>query len=402
MSSQRSKNLPAERDVSKLGEIVSIKYVNQRPYVTISEKFGSYSLPICLSPGLGVADLERVKTGGLCLSPAQTYLGESVFFLCPNSVQSLNCLDKIIESIKLSTASSWISQGNKINEDEYVKLGDKVYNKSQCYLRALSLTPDHSLAWYNLGCTLIGTQESVRVQGKTYSATACSIKAISLYKTWDLAWYQLGHNLYASQQDKALVNGRLVGEKECYIMAIELNPKRSFPWCSLGVALNKDETIIISGRRYTQHECFIKAVTLDSRDAESWSRVGKTLPESQTHVLVNDELHTRLQCQLQAIALNKNCALPWNFLGEILNNKDAIDLNGETLNSRQCYIKALEINVNFSSAWNNLGAALLPGEEMVVNGVTVSERDCYINALHLDNNNADAQRNLWFGSSIQS
>lgn len=432
-----------ENEKTVLGDLVTLSNKDKCSYLTINYNSSSLCRPLRSSQGLGKTDLASIKTSELNLKIVKEYLGESVFFVSSNpsksSIYLLSTISKSIESIKLNNPRFWVSQGNKIEANEYIEFSGTIYNKRQCYLKSLSFLEklgsawnglggtlnetettevdgflfnkidcftlalnkhDDSRIWFNLGCALFGTQTTAIVHKKLYSASECYLKALSLDTGWYRAWHGLGYSLSFIPNNQIMVDEKVLNEKECYVRALELEPNNLPSWYSLGVALDESEHTLISNKTYSKHQCFLEALHLDTQDGRSWCGVGRTLPREDNYVLVNEVRFTKIQCQLQAIALDKSAPLPWFFLGEILNNKDTIDLNGETLSSKKCYIKALELCPYFSSAWNNIGATLLPNEKVEINGESFREYDCYTAALHWDKNNDNAKNNIRFSSYI--
>jgi len=430
---------PQSADWASQTKLASLHYIDQSPYLTVSDHFGSLTLPLCVASGLDTTDLSNIdpKQHGLLIS--KNHLGTAVFFLGAKANGQKNCSNLVaraLEHIKFKTSSFWVNQGDKLSANEYVNVNGNVYTNRQCYLKALDCNIQNSYAWGRLGQTLETnetvvvddiphrkidclarslmiddrssagwydlariveiTDKNILVNDKKYSVAQCYVKSLSINNKSANTWHGLGCNLNLTQQKSILVGRKLMSEKQCYVKSLELDSTHSQSWLALASTLDEKELVIISNKQYSKNGCFQQALDSNPLDADTWSGVGATLLKDQEFVDSQGSVYNRLKCQIKAVAIDKNIALPWARLGEILNNYQTIKIDGELYTSRGCYVKALELDSKVSQTWNNLGAILLPYETVTISGEVFTEQDCYKKALALSPNHKNILENARF------
>ena len=414
----------------RLMQVKGVHFQDLRPYLTISDnRVGSLSLPLCVAPGINKIDLGRLRTNKLDLSLTKTHLGEPVFFLDTKTSQKSGCfLSRALSSIRYKQADFWVNQATKLRSDEFVECQGKIFNKRQCYLKALSLSNTMSVAWLGLGCTLklgdeievndeffdskrcylqalqlnnfdtnenlgigwsnlgrnLSRNEIINVFDEVYTAKQCHLKSLSIDIDNHAAWYGLGDSLNSHQNELIEINGKKIGARGCFVNSLELKINQGSAWNSLGVLLHQNENVEVSGQTYSKHECLLEALHFDNHNTYLWGEVGKTIPGKNSIVEVNNKTYSQLQCFLKAISLDTGNDVALVYLGEALGEKETIAINDTDMDSRDCYIKALEISSNSSArAWNNLGVLLFPGETVEISGEIATERECYVRAIQL-------------------
>ncbi|NOQ13379.1 MAG: tetratricopeptide repeat protein [Methyloprofundus sp.] len=126
--------------------------------------------------------------------------------------------------------------------------------------------------------------------------------------------------------------------EQAYRKAIELDPKRSYPWTFLGVLLQNHQS------RYNEAEqAYHKAIELDPKDSYSWNFLGNLL---QNHLSRYKEAE---QAYRQAIQLDPKGSYSWNNLGNLL--QDHLSRYKE---AEQTYLKAKSLDKGDLTPTSNL------------------------------------------------
>jgi type IV secretory pathway VirB2 component (pilin) len=166
----------------------------------------------------------------------------------------------------------------------------------QCYVQAVTqavtLNPQYSNGWINLGNTVYGTQ-TVTVSGTSYTKQDCYVQAVTVNSQCADAWFNLGYNLSGPQT--VTVGETLYTKRDCYVQAVIADSQIADSWAWLGTSLSSTETVIVSETVFTQQDCYVQAVTLNPQLSNGWFNLGNTLSGTQT-VIVSGTVFTQQDC----------------------------------------------------------------------------------------------------------
>jgi hypothetical protein len=102
-------------------------------------------------------------------------------------------------------------------------------------------TPSNSSAWNSLGIQGGGT-----VQGTIYNKKDCFMKALQLNPNNANAWINIGF------EGGGTVQGKIYNKKDCFMKTLQLDPNNAYAWKSLGV----EGGGTVQGKSYSQQQCF--------------------------------------------------------------------------------------------------------------------------------------------------
>lgn len=163
---------------------------------------------------------------------------------------------------------AWVNLGNGVRDGERVAVRGNSYTATECYVKALELSPNYSMAWYDLG-TRMGAEETVTVAGKPYTQLGCLRRALELNPDSPWAWINLGATLDAG--DTTTVSWRAYTNRQCFLKALELDQSMSAAWSDLGATMMPEETVDVNQVPFTREECFRMALALDPGNAAARS-----------------------------------------------------------------------------------------------------------------------------------
>ncbi|MBX3738672.1 MAG: tetratricopeptide repeat protein [Candidatus Didemnitutus sp.] len=166
-------------------------------------------------------------------------------------------------------------------------------------------------------------------------AEAAYRKAIELDPKRAYPWNDLG-NLLQNHL------GRPAEAEVAYRKAIELGPIYAYPWNGLGNLLKNHLS-----RPAEAEAAYRKAIELDPIYANPWNGLGNLL---QDHLGRPAEAEVAYR---KAIELDPELAYPWNGLGNLLQVHFSRPAEAEV-----AYRKAIELDPKFTNPWNGLGSLL--------------------------------------------
>lgn len=168
-------------------------------------------------------------------------------------------------------------------------------------------------------------------------------------------------------------------KRECYELAITMDPTLAEAYYNLGTILHAGECATLGALMLDEGECFRRAVELDETMAPAWFNLGVSLKAS-------NNANTKSIFDLPASLQGENHQ---QYFFTKTNPETGIEypivlINGEEFEKRDCYVKALDIDPDLPYAWFNLGIALGAADCVCVREDSYSDLECFVRALNLD------------------
>ena len=231
--------------------------------------------------------------------------------------------------------------------------------------------------------------------GQGLSSVQCFVKALEAAESSDSVrsdtadtWLRLAQRLSRVGQEKVIVAEKELSRKMCYdCVVLRGSPSDSHFWIAL--ALGTGAGGEVDGQTYDEAQCYLRALEIDPRSAPAWNSLGVKYEGKE--VLVLGETCSEVECYKRALAADRTWSPSWRNLGI----EGGVELDGKTYTKVDCYIKSIENDAEYHVAWNSLGSEVSTAGGIVqVAGKSYTEMDCYVRALEINPGYSTAWRNL--------
>lgn len=222
-----------------------------------------------------------------------------------------------VELLKLEPENSdaWGKLGIVLSDEKEpsVRVGSRRYSAQDCFVEAILHDDRNVNAWYNLGVSIGDATKSIEIRRKSRGIFAgrhnehsekvtprdCFAQALSIVisggddrhqqqqqqhddELISAAWNGLGNSVI-HDHDRVTIPGLAapLTRRQCYVNAVEKNPKFSTAWMNLGVSMGspidektgKTPHTTVHVRPFgklSQQDCFVQAVQADETNADAW------------------------------------------------------------------------------------------------------------------------------------
>ena len=211
-----------------------------------------------------------------------------------------------------------------------------------------------------------GDEENESLDGDQLVSTA--VDALAADTKDGTLWYNTALALSGADTCEAVtVEGEDYSEVDCYVKAVELDPKLSDAWYNLGHSMPGDVKVIVNGDRMSRAQCFAKAIeTRRFDDAEAWCNLGDVLLADDgpvSKVMVRGVEYTAEDCALKALKRDTTNHIAWNNLGEALKaSGTSAVVQGHSVGAKDCFVRSLELDDTLPEVWENLGRLISESE----------------------------------------
>jgi tetratricopeptide (TPR) repeat protein len=288
-------------------------------------------------------------------------------------------------------ADAWVELGNAlVGGGGTYSIDGEALTASDCYRRAIAAKPTYARGWYRLAVA-VKQGEHVDVQGTPHTQTSLLTIALTLDSKSGAAWDVLGCAIRDSGVGRVTVSGEVITERECYLRAIERDPRFPDSYTHLAQVLAPDERVSLSSVCATRVELDHGVVVNYPQSTAAWRCLGEALLDAEritpTVAIIGQHL-SAADCFAQALARSgSRDAASW--LGLIRATAvDPITIgDASTQISRlDCFVKALSFSDgHFPDCWTLLGDYLQSQpyglQEFFFEGRNMSPRDCWVKAL---------------------
>ncbi|CUG79759.1 transmembrane protein, putative [Bodo saltans] len=255
----------------------------------------------------------------------------------------------------------------------------KNLTRVQCFVEAIALNPDHAIGYALVAKTLSSMRFPFKPkhEKKGLSQVECCMKAISLDNSCSTAYFALGKSL--KEGATALVDKSKLSRQDCLVRAIEkANDEDNEDddivceaFVALGQALESPTAQVLVGTKlYHQTDCFIKALDTNPRLPDALMERGRALGDREAVSHFGKVLNKK-GFIAAAIAGKPDSPFPYYYLGEAL-VRDQHSLSVST--------SALKTSTTTAST-----AAALPSAKVTRDNRTVSMNamECFVEAISL-------------------
>ncbi|MFM9268116.1 tetratricopeptide repeat protein [Tychonema sp. BBK16] len=220
---------------------------------------------------------------------------EKAISLAPNFAEAYRQLARVWTQLqKREKATEFWYQAFKIEPnwataEEYVTLGNNLVEQekfdraSECYLQAIEIDPDLSIAYHNLGEMRFREQRWKEAIANYQQAIVINPKAFDSYYSLGKTWAAQG------KLDEAIAS---------YQKSLEINPKYARACLSLG------NTFVQNGELDAAINCYRNVLEIDNNSYWTHNYLGEALAQQS-------RWQEAVICYHKAIALNPN--IPWFY-----------------------------------------------------------------------------------------
>ncbi|CAE8679632.1 unnamed protein product [Polarella glacialis] len=146
-----------------------------------------------------------------------------------------------------------------------------------------------ALEWQELGIAGGGTFD-----GKEHSQKDCYLMALGIDPKNHYTWYGLG------TAGGGTFEGKEHSQKDCYLMTFSIDPRYHHAWCGLGIAGGGT----FDGKEHCQKDCYLMALSIDPRYHYAWNGLGDAGGGT-----FDGKEHSQKDCYLMALSIDRGTTM---------------------------------------------------------------------------------------------
>ena len=169
------------------------------------------------------------------------------------------------------------------------------FSKGQLFKRAITLDPEHSWAYHNLGDLLPKRGTTKLENGIAFTKEDLYKRAITLNPMDNIAYNKLAW-LVPLEEETLMEDGSYLTKEQLFKRAIHIDPEDGWAFRALGDLMSDAEvTKLNNGSTATKSCLYKRAIALDRTDAASFHSLGRMLPQGGAATLEDGTIMTREQ-----------------------------------------------------------------------------------------------------------